>query len=184
MKLPSEKSTKGKVRIVVRGQDSFRTTAASMIIASGFERNPDNVGIIDTNSNYNKLFAGWGFHNLAQVNAPYTLEKMLESIEACETKNVLVLDSLDSFISTLLALNTTAEDKDWVVIIKSWQQVVARLMLSPCHVIVSLRVEKELPDGLEVFGLDEMLLSRPVEGLNSNEFEIVKNKLSELFELS
>ncbi|MCS4432842.1 hypothetical protein [Aquiflexum gelatinilyticum] len=180
MNLPSEKTTQGKVRIVVKGQDSFRTSAAAMFIASGFERNPDNVAVIDTNSNYHKLFAGWGFHQLSQVNHPCTLEKMLQSIEDCETKKVIVLDSLDSFVSTLLAIHSHEGEKDWISILKNFQILVARLMLSSCHVIVSIRIRKEMPEGPEVFGLDELLVSGSIRELSSCEFENLKSKLISL----
>lgn len=157
MNLPTEKNTPGKVRMVVRGKDYFRTTAAAMIIALGFERNPDQVAVIDTNSNYHKLFAGWGFHNVLPAPPPCTLKKMLEAVDAARSKRVLVIDSLDTFMLTLIDLHTNHGEIDLHSIHDSHRRLLDCLMDSSNHVIASIKTREELPEGLEVFGLEQLV---------------------------
>jgi hypothetical protein len=179
MNLSTEKNSPGKVRMVVRGSDCFRTTAAAMIIASGFEPNPDQVAVIDTNSNYIRLFAGWGFHNVLPAPPPCTLAKMLEAIDAAKSKRVLVIDSLDTFMRTLIDLHTKHGEIDHQSILDSHGRLVDRLMESSNHVIASIRITEELPEGIEVFGLEELEFqfeSDPITVFDLEKFNSILSK--------
>lgn len=156
MNLPTEKTQNSKVRVVIRGNNDFRTSAAAMMIALGFGGNHDQIAVVDTNSNFTGFFHKWGFSNVLPAPPPCTVEKLLEQVEACENKPVVVVDSLNTFWDTLIDMNRKEDGINWPEVLRVHQLLLKRLMDSHSHIIMVIKTHHPNTEGVEVFGPEEL----------------------------
>lgn len=88
---------KAKLRVGVSGPSGSGKTVSSLLIAKGLVGGKmEKITIIDTENGSADLYSHLGDYNVIPIVAPYTPEKYIEAIEACEKAGmeVVIIDSV------------------------------------------------------------------------------------------
>lgn len=88
---------KAKLRVGMSGPSGSGKTLSALLIAKGLAGGKlDKVTIIDTENGSADLYSHVGEYNVIPITAPYTPEKYIEAIEACEKAGmeVVIIDSV------------------------------------------------------------------------------------------
>jgi hypothetical protein len=87
-----------KLRIGLSGPSGSGKTYSALLIARGIvgAENMDKVAVIDTENGSAELYADLGSYNVVRLSNPYTPERYLEAIKACEDSGmeILIIDSV------------------------------------------------------------------------------------------
>ena len=86
---------KAKLRIGLSGPSGSGKTYSALLIAKGLTGDMNKVAIIDTENGSADLYSDIGPYNVITLEAPYSPEKYIEAIDACEKANmeVVIIDS-------------------------------------------------------------------------------------------
>ena len=84
---------KAKLRLGIAAPSGAGKTYSSLLLAFGLGQ---KIGLIDTEHGSGDLYADLGDYDIIQIEAPYTIDKYLQSIKAFEQANydVIIIDSL------------------------------------------------------------------------------------------
>src|SRR3954447_23465935 len=96
MTLTLHKATrkKTKMRVALAGPSGSGKTYSALLLASGMA--PwEKIAVIDTENGSGDLYANLGAYSIIPLAAPYTPERYIEAIKACENAGmeVIILDS-------------------------------------------------------------------------------------------
>lgn len=85
-----------KIRIGVFGPSGSGKTTSSLKMARGLTDDWSKVAVIDTENKSADLYSDLGDYNVITLEAPYTPEKYIEAIRACEKAGmeVVIIDSI------------------------------------------------------------------------------------------
>src|SRR5574344_2583003 len=98
--LTEAKRSKAKLRLAIDGPSGSGKTYSALLIAYGLCGDWSKVAVIDTEREsanlYEDLCEGSKKYLTGQINAPFTPQKYLEAIHACEDAGVevIIIDSL------------------------------------------------------------------------------------------
>ncbi len=95
MQLRKAERTKAKLRIGLSAPSGAGKTYSALLMASGIATGWDKIALIDTESGSGELYAHLGDYNVIQLEAPYSPERYIEAIKACEDAGmeVIIIDS-------------------------------------------------------------------------------------------
>lgn len=88
---------KAKLRVGVSGPSGSGKTTAALLIAKGLSKgNMEKVAVLDTENGSAELYSHMGPYNVVTLDAPYTPERYIEIIQACEKAgmDVIIIDSV------------------------------------------------------------------------------------------
>lgn len=88
---------KAKLRVGLSGPSGSGKTLSALLIAKGITQGRlDKVTLIDTENGSGDLYSHIGEYNIIPIEAPYTPEKYVEAIQACEKAGmeVVIIDSV------------------------------------------------------------------------------------------
>lgn len=88
---------KAKLRVGLSGPSGSGKTLSALLIAKGITQGKlEKVTLIDTENGSGDLYSHIGEYNVIPIVAPYTPEKYIEAIEACEKAGmeVVIIDSV------------------------------------------------------------------------------------------
>lgn len=88
---------KAKLRIGLSGPSGSGKTLSALLIAKGITQGRlEKVTLIDTENGSGDLYSHIGDYNIIPIEAPYTPEKYVEAIQACEKAGmeVVIIDSV------------------------------------------------------------------------------------------
>lgn len=96
MELKQAKRTEVKLRVGMSGASGFGKTYSALLLAFGMTNDWSKIGVIDTENNSANLYAHLGEFKVLQLVDPYTPERYIEAIKACENASidVIVIDSI------------------------------------------------------------------------------------------
>lgn len=85
-----------KMRIGVFGSSGSGKTYSSLLLARGLASAWDKIAIIDTENGSADLYSHLGDYNVLTLKTPFSPEKYIEAIEACEAAEmeVIIIDSI------------------------------------------------------------------------------------------
>ena len=155
MELRKATRQKAKLRLGISGPSGSGKTYSALLLASGFA--PwDKVALIDTENGRGDLYAHLGEYNIITLGAPFTPERYIEAIRACEAAGieVIVIDSIshewegkggilemnDLIAQTKFKGNTWAA---WSHTTPRHQAFVQAIIQSSCHIITTVRSKTE-----------------------------------------
>lgn len=142
---------KTKIRVGISGPSGSGKTYSALLMASGIA--PwEKIAIIDTENGSGDLYANLGEYNVIPLDAPYTPERYIEAIEACEKAGmeVIVIDSTSHewdgkggcIESNELLAETRFKGNTWA----AWshttprhQKFIQAIVSSKCHIITTAR---------------------------------------------
>lgn len=87
---------KAKLRIGLSGPSGSGKTYSALILGKGITGNLEKITIIDTENRSADLYSHLGNYNVITIEAPYTPEKYIEAITACEKAGMelVIIDSV------------------------------------------------------------------------------------------
>jgi len=142
---------KTKIRVGISGPSGSGKTYSALLLASGIA--PwEKIALIDTENGSGDLYAHLGEYNVIQLEPPYTPERYIEAIEACEKAGmeVIVIDSTSHewdgkggcLESNELLGQTRFKGNNWAawsVTTPRHQKFVSAIVSSKCHIVTTVR---------------------------------------------
>lgn len=143
---------RSKLRIGISGPSGSGKTYSSLLLAYGITKDWGKVYVIDTEQGSADLYSGLGQYNVASLAAPFTPERYIEYIKACEAAGaeVIIIDSVthewDGKGGLLESNELIAQSKFKGNTWSAWSQTTPRhqrfidaITSSTCHIITTAR---------------------------------------------
>ncbi len=154
MQLKKAKREQVKIRLSIASPTGYGKTTSALMIAYGMTNDWDKICVIDTENRSAALYANHTFKtgftvgefNTIELPAPYTPEKYIEAIKACEKAGIEVI-IIDSVTHVWTGQGGLIEIKDslggtfasWAKVTPRYQQWLNAILQSSCHVITTNR---------------------------------------------
>lgn len=146
MKLQIAKRHQVKLRLGLSGASGFGKTYSALLLAYGITNNWSKIAIIDTENGSASLYSHLGGYNVLTLTEPYTPERYIQAIEACELSNieVIIIDSIThewSGKGGCLEIHESLGGRfqDWARVSPRHQSFIDKILNSNCHIITSVR---------------------------------------------
>ena len=148
MKLETAHRRHAKIKMSLQGPSGSGKTMSSLLIAYGISKNWPKVAVIDTEYHSADLYAHLGDYMVLSLNSPFTPERYVEAIEACEKVgiDVIIIDSITHEWENLLEYHTTQPGNtftNWGKVTPRHNAFVQRILNSPCHIIATVRTKQD-----------------------------------------
>jgi len=146
MKLQIAQRHQIKLRLGLSGASGFGKTYSALLLAYGITNDWSNIAIIDTENGSASLYSHLGGYNVLTLTEPYTPERYIQAIEACELSNieVIIIDSITHEWSGKggcleIHENLGGRFQDWARVSPRHQSFIDKILNSNCHIITSVR---------------------------------------------
>jgi hypothetical protein len=141
---------KAKIRLGLSAVSGGGKTYSALLIAYGLCGDWSKIGVIDTENNSADLYAHLGDFNVLDLQAPYTPERYIEAIKACEEADleVIVIDSIthewDGKGGCLEIVDSLGgKYQDWAKVTPRHQTFIDAILQSKAHVITTVRRKQD-----------------------------------------
>ena len=96
MKLTKAKRQQLKLRIGLSGPSGFGKTYSALLLAYGMTNDWSKIAVVDTENGSSNLYSHLGDFNVLNLTEPYSPERYIEAIKACEQADidVIIIDSI------------------------------------------------------------------------------------------
>jgi len=144
---------KAKLRLGVAGPSGSGKTYSALLLAFGLG---EKVGLIDTEHGSGDLYAHLGDYDIIQIEAPYTVAKYLEALNAFEDAgyDVIIIDSLthawagDGGLLDKQGKIAEADPRGnsytaWRKVTPEHNALVEAMLACSCHLIATVRSKQE-----------------------------------------
>lgn len=144
--------SKAKIRLGLSAVSGGGKTYSSLLIAKGLAGGDmSKIALIDTENGSGDLYANLGDYNVITLEAPYTPERYIECIKACENAGmeVIIVDSIthewDGKGGILEISNSMAGNSytNWAKLTPRHQAFIDSILQSKCHVITTVRRKQD-----------------------------------------
>lgn len=143
-----KKATRKKVKIKmsIASPTGFGKTFSALKMAKGIVGKWEDVALIDSENESASLYEHLGNFNVVNMEAPYTVDSLCEAIDLCVSKGakIIIVDSAYHYwhgkggvLDYVGSLG--GRFQDWAKGSPKWQQFVDKILLTPVHVICTLR---------------------------------------------
>jgi hypothetical protein len=150
MQLRKATRKKAKIRLGLSAVSGGGKTYSALIIAKGIAGDWDKVAIIDSENSSADLYAHLGDYNVLPIAAPFTPEKYIEAIKACEAAGmeVIIVDSIthewDGKGGCLEIVESLGgKYQDWAKVTPRHQAFIDAIVQSPVHIITTVRRKQD-----------------------------------------
>lgn len=156
MQLRKATRQKAKIRLGLSAVSGGGKTYSSLLIAYGLCGNWEKIALIDTENGSGDLYSNLGPYNVLPLTAPFTPEKYVEAIKACENAGmeVIIIDSIThewdgkgGCLEIVDQLTQASQSKNSYV---SWGKVTPRhqtfidaILQSATHMITTVRRKQD-----------------------------------------
>jgi len=150
MQLRKATRKKAKIRLGLSAVSGGGKTFLALLIARGICKDWNKVAIIDSENNSADLYAHLGEFNVLPVSAPFSPEKYVQAIKACEKAGmeVIIIDSIShewdgkgGCLEIVEALG--GKYQDWAKVTPRHQTFIDAIIQSPCHLITTVRRKQD-----------------------------------------
>jgi hypothetical protein len=150
MQLRKATRKKAKIRLGLSAVSGGGKTYSALIIAKGIAGDWDKVAIIDSENSSADLYAHLGDYNVLPISAPFTPEKYIEAIKACEAAGMeaIIIDSIthewDGKGGCLEIVESLGgKYQDWAKVTPRHQAFIDAIVQSPVHIITTVRRKQD-----------------------------------------
>lgn len=152
MQLRKATRLKAKIRLGLSAVSGGGKTYSSLLIAKGLSNNDmSKIALIDTENGSGDLYADLGDYNVITLEAPYTPERYIECIKACEAvgMEVIIIDSIThewdgkGGILEISSSMTGNSYTNWAKLTPRHQSFIDAILQSKCHVITTVRRKQD-----------------------------------------
>jgi hypothetical protein len=160
-----------KLRLGLSAISGGGKTYSALLLAKGLVGSLDKVAVIDTENGSASLYSHLGDFNTIELNAPYTPERYIQAIKACEDAGMecIIVDSIThewdgkGGLLDIHSQMTGNSFTNWSSLTPRHQKFIDAILQSKCHVITTVRRKTEyemIKDGsktkVEKSGLKEI----------------------------
>jgi hypothetical protein len=151
MQIRKAERKKAKLRLGIAAPSGAGKTYSALLMAFGIG---GKVGLIDTEHGSGDLYAHLGDYDVIGIEAPYTVAKYIQAVEAFEAEGytTIIIDSLSHAWAGdggLLDKQGKMADRGtnsfaaWRTITPEHNALVDAMLQSPCHIIATMRAKQE-----------------------------------------
>lgn len=135
-----------KLRLNLASPSGFGKTYSALLLAFGITDDWNKIAVIDTENDSASLYAHLGNFQILSLVPPFTTQRYIEAIQACENANmeVIIIDSITHVWKGqggLLEFQNSLGGRyqDWARVSPLYQQWLNAILQSKCHVITTNR---------------------------------------------
>lgn len=139
-----------KLRIGMSGPSGSGKTMSALLLARGMASGWDKIALIDTENKSGDLYSNLGGYNVITLEAPYTPERYIEAIKACEDAGmeIIILDSAthewDGKGGILEYVDSLGgKYQDWGKATPRHRKFLEAILNSSAHVLVTMRKKQD-----------------------------------------
>lgn len=151
MEIRKAERKKAKLRLGIAAPSGAGKTYSALLLAMGLG---GKIGLIDTEHGSGDLYAHLGNYDIISIEAPYSVSKYIEAINAFEAAgySTIIIDSLSHAWAGdggLLDKQGKMADRGtnsfaaWRTITPEHNSLVDAMLRSPCHIIATMRAKQE-----------------------------------------
>ncbi|MDE3023813.1 MAG: AAA family ATPase [Pseudomonadota bacterium] len=150
MKLTKATRKKAKLRMGLSAVAGGGKTYSALLLAYGMTNDWNKIAVIDTENNSASLYSHLGGFNALELQAPYSPERYIEAIKACENEGmeVIIIDSIthewDGKGGCLeIVEKLGGRYQDWSKVTPRHQSFIDAILQSKAHVITTVRRKQD-----------------------------------------
>lgn len=151
MQLRKATRQKAKIRLGLSAVSGGGKTYSALLIAYGLCGDWTKIALIDTENGSGDLYSHLGEYNVMPLVAPYSPERYIECIKACEQAGmeVIIIDSIThewdgkGGILNIADGMTGNSFTNWAKLTPRHQSFIDSILQSTCHVITTVRRKQE-----------------------------------------
>lgn len=151
MQLQTAQRKKAKIRLGLSAVSGGGKTYSALLIAYGLCGDWSKVAVIDTENHSAELYSHLGAYQVLALEAPFTPERYILAIKACEAANieVIIIDSIthewDGKGGVIEISNSMTGNSftNWAKITPRHQAFIDSILQSKCHVITTVRRKQD-----------------------------------------
>jgi hypothetical protein len=150
MELRKATRKKAKIRLGLSAVSGAGKTYSAILIAKGLIGDLSKVAVIDTENGSADLYAHLGDFNVLPLSAPFSPERYIDAIRACEKAGmeVIIIDSIshewDGKGGCLEIVESLGgKYQDWAKVTPRHQSFLEAILLSPSHIITTVRRKQD-----------------------------------------
>lgn len=150
MQLQKATRKKVKLRLGLSAVSGGGKTMSALKLAYGIVGDWNKIAVIDTENNSASLYSHLGEFNTIELSAPYTPERYIEAIKACEDAKMeaIIIDSIthewDGKGGCLEIMDKLGgKYQDWAKVTPRHQAFIDAILQSKCHVITTVRRKQD-----------------------------------------
>lgn len=140
-----------KIRMALQGPSGSGKTFSSLQLAFGLCGDWSKIAVIDSENHSSSLYADLGGYNVLNLEAPFTPERYVEAIKACESASmeVIIIDSISHEWEGIGGILETHGNMmgnsytNWSKITPRHNSFVQHILQSPAHVIGTIRAKQD-----------------------------------------
>jgi hypothetical protein len=145
-----------KLRLGLSAVSGGGKTYSALLLANGLVNDWSKIAVIDTENGSASLYSHLGDFNTIELNAPYTPERYIQAIKACEDAGMecIIIDSithewdgkggcLDICEQVTQASASKNSYLAWAKVTPRHQTFVDSLLQSKCHIITTVRRKQD-----------------------------------------
>lgn len=139
-----------KLRIGISGPSGSGKTKGALLLAKGISSAWSKIAVIDTENGSGELYSNMGDYNVITLQAPFTPERYIESIKACEEAGIetIIIDSAtqewDGKGGCLeIQESLGGRYQDWAKVTPRHQKFISAILESSCHIIATTRRKQD-----------------------------------------
>ncbi len=151
MQLRQSKRSAAKIKIGLQAPSGAGKTYSALLLAKGLCGSWSKIAVVCTENNSADLYSHLGAYNVLPLTAPFTPERYIEAITACEKADmeVIIIDSIShewegsggilEIHSNMLGNSFT----NWSKLTPRHNEFIQRILQSNCHIIGTIRSKQE-----------------------------------------
>lgn len=150
MKLTIAKRQQVKLRLGLSGASGFGKTYSALLLAHGMTNDWSKIAVIDTENSSASLYADLGEYNVLSLSAPFSPERYIQAIKACELAGmeVIIIDSIThewegSGGCLQIVESLGGKYQDWGKVTPRHQAFINAILQSTAHVITTVRRKQD-----------------------------------------
>lgn len=150
MQLRKANRQQSKIRLGLSAVSGGGKTYSAILIAKGLSGDLSKVALIDTENGSGDLYSHLGDYNVLPLSAPFSPEKYIQAIKACEDAGmeVIIIDSIthewDGKGGCLDILESLGgKYQDWAKVTPRHQAFINAILQSKCHIITTVRRKQD-----------------------------------------
>lgn len=141
---------KAKLRVGLSAASGFGKTYSALLLAFGITGDWSKIAVVDSENGSAELYSHLGPYNVITLQAPYSPERYIEAIKACEAAEMeaIIVDSIthewDGSGGCLeIYEKLGGRFQDWKAVTPRHQKFIDAILQSSAHVITTVRRKQE-----------------------------------------
>jgi len=151
MELRKAERQQAKIKMGIQGPSGSGKTFSALLLAFGLINDWNKIAVIDTENHSSELYSHLGDFNVLSLTEPFSPERFVEAITACELSDidVIIIDSIShewEAVGGILDIHSNMAGNsftNWHKITPRHNAFVQKMLQSCCHIICTIRTKQD-----------------------------------------